>query len=151
MFKKVLTFMLIITAFTSANTIDVSEWKPDFKYTSIETYSYYEAKEYCDNEKDCHISCSNQRCTINKSPKNCPELKTGKMDEYIGKPFDMVHIIDICFTYGKREVHISNGDIKFKHKNTIYYFSKIYKYDNEKWIYKISKKPRKKDMKFREN
>lgn len=73
-----------------------------------------------------------------KKPKNCPELKTGNMDEYIAKPSDMIRFVRNCFSSKVRH----EGDVvSFVHKKIEYYYYHTHDYDNHYGkIYKIKKK-----------
>ena len=151
--KKIIIFILISAAVSMATTINILNWEPEYKYTSIETYPYQAAKEYCENKKDCEISCeaSRGRCTINKTIKNCPALKTGNMDEYIATPFHMHMMVKRCFAL-EHKLHYEGHVVSFVYKNNRYYVNKIQKYDNKYgYIFKITKTITKDSVKFKEN
>lgn len=150
--KKIITLILIAVAFAMANTINLLNWNPDYKYTSIESYPYELAKNYCADKVDCHIKrMNNGLFSINKNIKNCPALKTGNMDEYIADLFHMYEVIRECFASDK-EIHLAGPDISFKYKNTRYYVNVFEKYDNKDGnIYKIRKNISKETINFKEN
>lgn len=150
--KKIITLILIAVAFAMANTVNLLNWTPVYKYTSTESYPYELAKQYCEDKSDCEIERNdNGLFSINKKIKNCPILKTGKMDEYIADPFHMHYVIKRCFA-SDRKIHYEGKVVSFNHKNTRYYVSTVQKYDNKYGkIYKIQKNISSDTIKFKEN
>lgn len=150
--KKIIILIFIVITFGMANTINILNWTPDYKYTSTESYPFELAKNYCSDKSDCHIKrMDNGLFTINKNIKNCPALKTGNMDEYIADAFHMHEVIRECFASDKK-IHFEGHVVSFKYKNTRYYVNVFEKYDNKYGkIYKIRKNITKETINFKEN
>lgn len=138
--KKLITLILLISAFSIAKTINILELEVEYKYTSNKSYHCEFAHSYCKDKEGC-VTKRNAKdglCTINKNPKNCPELKTGNMDEYIAKPSDMIRFVRNCFS---SKVRYEGDVVSFVHKKREYYYYHTHDYDNHYGkIYKIKKK-----------
>ena len=155
--KKIIFCLLIIASFANAKTINVLDWTPEFKYSSVERYTHEEAKEYCMNKKNCHLACDRpSKCTINKTILNCPAFKTNTMDEYIATPAHMHKVINHCFADGKVRLFYEGEhtlNYSFERNNVEYVVTKFDKYDNKfGYIFRIRKRlMTNKDIKFKQN
>ena len=96
--KKIITLIAILCCMVMGKTINMMGWEPEYKYKSNDTYTYEEAKEYCEGKKQCQPKREIGRTyRIYQKIVNCPPLLTGKMDSYIGSPFEIDRFIDVCY------------------------------------------------------
>ena len=101
---KILLMLLSFMVGCSAKTIYLDEWKPQFNYMSVETYPRDVADNYCRNRTDCGMRCEYtvpgkvelMQCHILTEINNCPEVRDGKMDSYIGNSITVRSIYKKC-------------------------------------------------------
>lgn len=134
--KKIIILIAILCNFGLSKTINMIGWKPEYKYISNDTYTYKEAKEYCEGKKQCQLNREiGRQYRIYQKIINCPPILTGKMDSYITSSLRMHLFIRECYD------------------ETIYEAVRIEKYPSENghdYIWKI-KKTAKAGVKFNLN
>lgn len=141
--NKLILGTMLAVGLCYGKTINLLNWEPQFKYKSDEIYSPEDAKQICETNKSFHISCENHKCHLYKTPLNCPEFRTGNMDEYLLDAFRAHQVTDICFADYETTKYKYEKDklaITFKRNNKKYIFEKVIEYtgaDKYAQIYKI--------------
>ena len=96
--KKIIILIAILCGFGMSKTINMMDWKPEYKYKSNDTYTQKEAKKYCEGKKQCLINFETEgNFRIYQKIVNCPPMLTGKMDSYIGMSYKIRLFIDVCY------------------------------------------------------
>ena len=118
--KKIIILIAILCSLGLSKTINLIDWKPEYKYKSEDTYTLDEAEAYCKDKKQCYPKREiGRKYRIYQKINNCPSMLTGKMDSYIASAWQIRVFIIECYDktlykavkigkYGvKRTSHIS--------------------------------------------
>lgn len=140
--NKLILGTMLAVGLCYGKTINLLNWKPQFKYTSNEIYTYEDAKQIRKADKRIQIRCEINKCRLYKTPLNCPEFRTDNMDEYLLDAFRARQVTDICFAdYETTKYKYANDKlaIVFKRNNKKYMFEEVIDYTGDKFakIYKI--------------